>query len=303
MVRWILCGKNTAATECLEFLVERGDDVWAIGVAGDDGRDGWQRSLRGRAQQLGVRFEQPRRINAPDVVARLAAYRADALLSIQYDQILRNVLFDAIGCPCLNLHFALLPRHRGVAPIAWAVVAGDTEAGVTLHHMTEDIDAGDVIAQRVVPIAPDDTARDLYDKVSQATTALFRESYPFRPALLARRMSQNARVAVYHRSGTFDFSARRIDWTRPAAELHRWIRALVFPPLQYPETTFAGQRWAVGRLAGALWGPVSEPPGTVVAQTPEGLVIAAGDRGLVVREWVGPDDAGVPSAGVGDRFV
>ena len=121
-MRWILCGKNDAGTEALEFLVRKGDEVWAIGNRGDRGEDGWQRSFRAAAERLGVPFARPRKINAPSFVKRLAAYRADALLSIQYDQILRDPLFDAIGCPCLNLHFALLPRHRGVAPIAWAVL-------------------------------------------------------------------------------------------------------------------------------------------------------------------------------------
>jgi methionyl-tRNA formyltransferase len=110
-MRLILCGKNNAAIECLDFLIERGDEVWAVGVAGDDGKDGWQRSLRAAAERKGVRFEQPRRINDPAFVQRLAEFRADALVSIQYDQILRDVLFDHVGCPCLNLHFALLPRH------------------------------------------------------------------------------------------------------------------------------------------------------------------------------------------------
>jgi methionyl-tRNA formyltransferase len=302
-VRWILCGKNSAAAECLEYLVERGDEVWAIAIAGDDGEDGWQRSFRRRALELGVRTEQPARINAPEVVARLAAYRADALVSIQYDQILKGPLFRAVGCPCLNLHFALLPRHRGVAPIAWAVCLGDTEAGVTLHHMVEDIDAGDVIAQRAVPIGPEDTAREVYDAVSRATVELFRASYPFPPALLARRLAQDAARAAYHRAGDFDFSLRRIAWDRPAAELHAWVRAMIFPPLQFPETTLGGRRCLVARLAGGVGDPVSAPPGTVVGRTADGVVVAARDRSLVVRSLVAGDGDAAPQVAVGDRFV
>jgi methionyl-tRNA formyltransferase len=301
-MRVVLCGKNTAATECLEHLVERGDEVWALGVAGDDGADGWQRSFRRRAEALGVRFEQPRRINAPETIERLAAFAPDVLVSIQYDQILKGPLFRTIGCACLNLHFALLPRHRGVAPIAWAVMQGDAEAGVTLHHMVEDIDAGDVVAQRRVPIAPDDGARQVYEKVSAATVALFRESHPFPASLLGRRLPQDASVASYHRAGDFDFSRRAVDWTRPAAELQRWLRAMIFPPMQHPETTLGGRRLEIRRVGGVL-GPVADvAPGTVVSAGADGIVVAAADGSVVVQEMVAADGAPARVA-AGERFT
>ena len=263
-MRWVLCGKNDAAVHALAFLVGTGDDVLAVATHGDDGRDGWQCSFRAEAERLGVPCERPRRINDGASIERLAAHRADALLSIQYDQILRDPLFRGIGCPCLNLHFALLPRHRGVAPIAWAVLAGDAEAGVTLHHMVEDIDAGDVVAQRSTPIRSDDTARDVYDRVSRAAVELFTACYPFGAELLATRLQQDPRKASYHRSGDFDFSQRTVDWTRDAASLHAWLRALIFPPLQRPETALDGRRLAIDGVAGFLLGPAGAPPGTAV---------------------------------------
>jgi methionyl-tRNA formyltransferase len=307
-MKWILCGKNDAAVACLELLVERGDDVWAIGIAGDGGTDGWQRSFRSAARRLGVRFEQPARINDDDVVRRLAAFGARALISIQYDQILRGNLFRGVGCPCLNLHFSLLPRNRGVAPIAWAVLLGDRETGVTLHHMVEDIDAGDVIAQRAVPIDAEDTARDVYDAVSDAAVALFRQSYPFPPALLATRLPQDAASAAYHRAGDFDFSRRRVDWSRPAAELQRWLRAMIFPPLQHPETTAAGRLLVITRVAGSPGPAASAPPGTVVGGSSDGLEVATADGTVRIRAMQDPAAPDRTSAdvmqaiAVGDRL-
>jgi UDP-4-amino-4-deoxy-L-arabinose formyltransferase/UDP-glucuronic acid dehydrogenase (UDP-4-keto-hexauronic acid decarboxylating) len=307
-MKWILCGKNDAGVECLEFLVGHGDEVWVVGTAGDDGIDRWQRSLRRAAVRLGVRFDQPPRINDPGFVARLAAFGADALFSIQYDQILRNPLFESIGCPSLNLHFALLPRHRGVAPIAWALVEGDREAGVTLHHMIEDIDAGAVVAQRRVPIDPTDTARELYDKVSAATVTLFREQYPFPPAVLETRVAQDAARACYHRAGDFDFSHRRIDWQRPAGELHRWIRAMIFPPLQHPETVAAGRRLGVARLAAGPGAAAPAAAGTVVGRFADGIQVAAGGGTIGITEMIDPGNPATPSGeilrsiGVGDRL-
>lgn len=301
-MRVILCGKNNAAIECLEFLLERGDEVWVVGVAGDDGNDGWQRSLRSAAQRKGVRFEQPRRINDPGFVRRLTEFRADVLVSIQYDQILRDILFDSIGCPCLNLHFALLPRHRGVAPIAWAIVEGDDAAGVTLHHMVEDIDAGDVVAQRAVPIEADDTARQMYDKVSDATVALFRESHPFRKEFLTTRIAQDTSRACYHRNGDFDFSVRRIDWQRPAPELHRWIRAMIFPPMQYPEIEVPGLRMFVAKIDGAIGVHRGTSPGTVVSSSAEGVDVAVPGGLIRIRELVDPERPGVGTSSLAESI-
>jgi methionyl-tRNA formyltransferase len=288
-VRWVLCGKNDAAVRVLEFLVARGDEVFAVGVHGDGGEDGWQRSLRRAAERLGVRFAQPRRINDPAVIAELAAFGARALVSIQYDQILRGGVLRGVGCPCLNLHFSLLPRHRGAAPIAWAVLSGDREAGVTLHHMVEAIDAGDVVAQRAVPIGPEESARELYDRVSRAAGDLFEQCYPFPDTLLAGRRPQADERATYRRTGDFDFSTLRADWRRPAEELQRWLRALIFPPFQLPELRHAGRRLLLRRVGAGVGDARGAGPGTVLAREGAALEVAAAGGSLRLAELADPE--------------
>ena len=288
-MKWILCGKKDAAVECLEFLMSRGDDVWVVGTADDDGVDGWQQSLIKAAHRLGARVQQPARINAPEFIETLRDFGAAALISIQYDQILKAPLFAEIGCPCLNFHFALLPRHRGVSPIAWAIALGDAEAGVTLHHMVVDIDAGDVIAQRAVPIAQETTARELHDAISSATVELFRESYPFAPALLETRLVQDASATCYHRAGEFDFSVRAVDWMRPAAELHAWIRSMIFPPLQHPELTSKGRTLRIHAVHGAIQ-PTDSDPGTVLSVARAGVTVAAAGGSLLLTDLADEPD-------------
>jgi methionyl-tRNA formyltransferase len=308
-VRWILCGKNGAAVDCLEFLTARGDEVWAIGTRDDSGLDGWQPSLRAAAERLDVPFDQPRRINAPELVERLARFGARALISIQYDQILNARFFETIGCPCLNLHFALLPRHRGVAPIAWAILSGDREAGVTLHHMLPAIDAGDVIAQRSAPIGAEDSARDVYEKVARAATGLFRESYPFSDSLLAGRIAQDERGSSYHRAGELDFSRRQVEWSQPVLALQRWLRAMIFPPLQLPETRLGDRLLWIARVAGELGAASDAAPGTVVARRAGGIDVAADDGTVRI---IGLSDPALPELGpdvvlaairIGDRLA
>ena len=273
-MKFILCGKNDVAVRALEHMLGRGDEVWVIGTAGDDGRDGWQRSLRGAAERAGVRFDQPRRINDPAFVEGIHAFDARALVSIQYDQILRRSLLEGLPFPALNLHFSLLPRHRGVAPIAWAILSGDSEAGASLHHMEVDIDAGDLIEQRRVPIGPGDSARDVYERVCAAAGELFEECHPFADALLATRLGQSG-DASYHPGGAFDFSQREVDWDRDAGELQRWLRAMIFPPHQRPETTLGERRLVIERVGPEVGSPVDAPPGSVVASDADGFVVAA----------------------------
>src|SRR5262249_60953081 len=119
----------------LGLRAARGDEVLAIGVHGDRGEDGWQRSLRRAARRLGVPFEQPRRLSDPEWIERLAAFGARVLLSIQYDQILRGALLRGVGCPWLNLHFSLLPPDRGAAPIAWAILSRHAPAPAPPPHL------------------------------------------------------------------------------------------------------------------------------------------------------------------------
>jgi methionyl-tRNA formyltransferase len=287
-VKWILCGKNDAAVAALEHMLAQGDEVWAIGAHGDAEQDGWQRSFPKAARSLGVRFDAPRRINAPAVVDELAGFGARGLISIQYDQILKDVLFERVGCPCLNLHYALLPRHRGVAPIAWAILSGDDEAGVTLHHMVEDIDAGDLLAQARVPVGPETTGRELYDAVSDAAAALFVRSYPFPQALLETRLVQDASRASYHRAGDFDFSRRGVDWSRPAVELQRWLRAMIFPPRQHPELRHGERILGVIRVGGELGPPSEAPHGTVLELSSSGARVACGGGSILLRELSEP---------------
>ena len=186
--------------------------------------------------------------------------------------------------------------------MAWAILDGDSQAGVTLHHMVVDIDAGDVLAQRAVPIDGETTARDLYDRVSEAAARLFRDSYPFPPELLGARLAQDQSLASYHRQGDLDFSLDRIDWNRPAAELQLWLRAMIFPPFQYPRTEWDGRELRLRRIAAGVGSASDADPGTVVAVGSGEVEVAAQGGTIRVREFAELEGAGSTELVVGDRL-
>src|SRR4029453_6422290 len=116
--------------------------------------------------------------NPADVVARVAACAADFLFSFYYRRMLGAPLLAVPRRGALNLHGSLLPRYRGRAPVHWAVLHGETHTGATLHYMETTPDAGDIVMQQSVPILPDDTARDVFAKVTVAAEIVLDAALP-----------------------------------------------------------------------------------------------------------------------------
>jgi methionyl-tRNA formyltransferase len=129
----------------------------------------------------------------------------------------------------LNMHGSLLPRYRGRVPVNWAIIHGETETGATLHYMIEKPDAGDIVAQTAVPILPDDSAKDVFDKVTVAAEMTLHAALPALIAGTAPRIRQDPRRASYFGGRTPEDGV--IDWSRDAVSIHNLVRA-VAPP--YP---------------------------------------------------------------------
>ena len=135
------------------------------------------------------------------------------------------------------MHGSLLPKYRGRAPVNWAIIHGETETGATLHYMTAKPDDGDIVAQTAVPILPDDTAKEVFDKVTVAAEIALHEALPALVAGTAPRKPQDARRASY-------FGGRKpedgvIDWSQSAQTVHNLVRALS-PPYPAARTLLAG---------------------------------------------------------------
>src|SRR2546423_4522960 len=120
-------------------------------------RHEWQPSLADEARARGVPVAQPERVNDDHVLDRIRGHRPDLLLSVYYTQIFRPALLEAIDGPALNFHPSLLPRHRGTAPLIWAIVEGDALTGVSVHELTVGVDEGPLVDQKSLPIHPNDT--------------------------------------------------------------------------------------------------------------------------------------------------
>ena len=262
---------------CLDELLRLRAEIAAVVTHRDDPHENvWFRSVAARAHDAGLPVLTPADVNDPQVVERVAALGPELLLSFYFRQILTPDLLAIPSRGALNLHGSLLPRYRGRCPVNWVLVHGETETGVTLHYMEPKPDTGDIVAQRRVSIADDDTALTLNRKLADAARELVRVTFPALLAGTAPRIPQD------HARAT-TFGGRRPDdghlaWRRPARELHNLVRAVTHP---YPGafTTWADTKLLVWT---ATWvdEPVKAEPGRVAGVSPAGIVVAAGEGGL-----------------------
>jgi len=243
-------GKNRIAVECTRVVRAAGDDVvLAVLDPADDGRDTWQPSFRRAAESEGLPTFDPVDINAPSGVARVQAAKPDFVFSFQYAQILKASVISAARIATLNLHFGPLPRYQGVSTIAWALINGERATGVTLHHIHRGVDSGDIVCAAPVPIALTDTGRSLYDKCVEAGISLFAEWYGRLRGGDVPRQPQDPTRALYYNRHSLDFKEREICSSADVENIANWIRAIIFPPLQYPVTRFGGNALEVSAVS------------------------------------------------------
>ncbi len=237
---------HNVGVRCLKALLSGGIDVRLVITHEDNpGEKIWFQSVAALCSELGLNVITPADPNTPEVLAACQSTSPDYLFSFYYRQMLKGPL---LAVPCrgaFNLHGSLLPRYRGRAPVNWAVLHGEAETGASLHVMDERPDHGDLVDQCAVPILIDDTARDLFDKVTVAAEIVVARTLPklvdgsavFTPQDFTRgsyfsgRRPEDGRIPA-------DASARRI---------HDLVRA-VAPP-EYPGAFFdaMGARFLIAR--------------------------------------------------------
>jgi len=229
---------HNVGVRCLKVLLAHGVHVPLVVTHEDDPAETqWFASVRATAAEYGIPAITPRDANDPDVVARIAALHPDFLFSFYYRSMLKAPLLELPARGALNMHGSLLPRYRGRAPVNWAVLHGERETGASLHYMVAKPDAGDLVDQMAVPILPDDTAREVFDKVTLAAEITLDRVLPRLLAGTAPRIALDLAAGNYF--GGRKPEDGRIDWSQDAQRIHDLVRA-VAPPYPGATTMLAG---------------------------------------------------------------
>jgi len=224
----------------------------------------------------GVPVLQPERVRDPSFLADLRALGPDLVVVAAYGRILPRAILDLPPRGCINVHASILPRHRGAAPIPYAIMAGDRVTGVSIMAMTEEMDAGDVLLVRETPIRADDTTGTLTERLAAlGGDAIGAAIDGLHDGPLHATPQPAAGVTFAPR---IERGHARLVWARPAVELERLVRAMQPVPAAF--TTLGGRTVKVHRATLAPAGADPATPGTVIAATPGGIDVATGDGAL-----------------------
>ena len=281
-MRIVFMGSPSFAVPTLEALVEARFDLRLVVTQPDRGA-GRGRMVRPTAVKAAARAHGLPVLDfgkgdRRSVTSAVLAAKPDAVVVVAFGHILREPLLSTPPYGCINVHASLLPRWRGVSPVQYAIMHGDTWTGVTIMRMDEGVDTGPVLAERSVGIGPEDTAGELMQRLAGQGADLL---------IHTLRGLQNGRVtprpqsdvgAVYAPKLTRTLSAVR--WDRPCVTVHNQIRAL----LPWPGTsTYLGEQLLkITEARPCTMHTADREPGTVLATGPDGVVVACGEGALLL---------------------
>ena len=212
----------------LEALKRNGFTVEAVFSHHDDPEEKvWFASVADWAAKNAIPCHRPDSVNVPEWVDRIRKMAPDVIFSFYYRNLLKGEILRIPPAGAFNLHGSLLPAYRGRCPVNWVLVRGEKKTGVTLHHMVEKADAGDIVGQKEVSIDPEDSAFSLFNKLCVAAGELLDGLLPLIKEGRAPRIPQDPEKATY-------FGGRRpedgrIDWNRPVEQVYDLIRAVTEP--------------------------------------------------------------------------
>ncbi|MCX8110398.1 MAG: formyltransferase [Syntrophorhabdaceae bacterium] len=260
----VVFGYHEIGYVCLQELIDYGVEVKALFTHRDDPKEEvWFRRPVEIAEKNAIPVYTPENLKDPKWPEMIKSMAPDVIFSFYYRNMIPMDIIEIPRIGAFNLHGSLLPKYRGRAPVNWVIIAGEKKTGVTLHYMVEKPDAGDIVAQKEVDIAFDDTAKTLFLKMAYAARALMRQTLPKLDKGVFERIPQKGESSY--------FGGRRpedgiISWDKDNVSIYNLIRAVTHP---YPGafTYLDGKKlyiwWAI-----PVEGECHLRPGTVVSKDP-----------------------------------
>lgn len=281
--RIIFMGTPDFSVPALQALIDGPDEVVAV-VSQPDRPKGRGKKMAATPTKLvaeasNIPVLQPTKIKTEEFAETLRSFNPDLIIVAAYGRILPSSILDLPPLGCINIHGSLLPRHRGAAPIQWAILAGDSEAGVTIMQMDVGMDTGAMLLPAAIPVTDDETAGGLFDKLSNlGGTALLQ-------ALDLLRAEKLPPIEQDHSLATEAPPLKKedgcIDWSKPAHEIHCLIRGMDPWPTAYSFLDGKRIRFFSPHVSEST---SSQSPGSIVQADKNGLLLATGEGTLLVRE-------------------
>jgi methionyl-tRNA formyltransferase len=285
LLRLVFMGTPEFAVPSLQVLLEGKDQVVGVVTQPD------QPSGRGMvfhappvkvlAEAHHVPVFQPTKLRVPGVLEHLQAWQPDLIVVAAYGRILPTTILTLPPLGCINVHASLLPKYRGAGPIQWAIANGETETGITIMQISEQMDTGDIFLQKALPIAANDTGGSLHDKLARLGAEALREAIGLLKVGQLTARQQNEAEVTY--APLIKKEDGRIDWSLNAVIIERRVRA--FNPWPSAYTTLNGK---LLKIFAAQVEPAPRSfqaaPGTIVEVTPVSVSVATGNSVLTLLE-------------------
>lgn len=277
MTSIVFMGTPEFAVPILQQLIQTSDyDVQAVITQPDRPQGRKHRLTPSPVKQVavenGIQVLQPAKLSGSPEMDQVIAMQPDLMITAAYGQFLPTKMLNAARIAAINVHGSLLPKYRGGAPIQYAVMNGDTETGVTIMYMVKQMDAGDIIAQRKVPITKDDDSGTMFKKLSLVGRDLLMQTLPKLINGQVHPVPQEADQVVF--SPNITSAQERIDYTLPADRIDDMVRGLRPEPIG--NMIIDGLRTKIYDVT-PLDESTSLEPGKVVRVEKHALVIAGGE--------------------------
>ena len=276
-MRIVFAGTPEFAAQHLQALLDAGRQIVAVYTQPDRPAGRGQKMMPSPVKQLalqhGIAVYQPQTLRDTAAQAELAALTPDLMVVVAYGLILPQVVLDTPRLGCINSHASLLPRWRGAAPIQRAIEAGDASSGVTVMQMEAGLDTGPMLLKVTTTITAEDTGGSLHDRLATLGSQAVVEAVTKLAAGELRGEVQDDSLATYAHKLNKDEA--RLDWSRPAVEMERLVRA--FNPWPICHSTLNGEAL---KVHAAQLGEGQGAPGSVLAADKSGLTVACGEGAL-----------------------
>lgn len=281
-LRIIYAGTPDFSVPALQALIDSEHDVVAVYTQPDRGSGRGRKIKFGPVKQVAVDanlpVEQTDSLKTAEALAQLKSYRADVMIVAAYSLMLPQNVLDAPRYGCLNIHGSLLPRWRGAAPIHRAIQEGDKETGVTIMQMALGLDTGDMLTKVSCSITPSDTYHTIHDRLSSDGAIALMQTLD---SLVENKLQpevQNDALSCY--AHKLDKLQATIDWTKPAIDIDRKIRAFCGWPVAQ---TSMNNKPLKFYMSSAQPSSRDGEPGEVLAESKEGIEIATGEGSVLIQ--------------------
>ena len=280
-LRIVFMGTPQFACPTLQMLIDRGEQVVAVVTQPDRPKGRGQQTQAPPVKELAVQHAipvlQPVKVRAPEAIEDIRALAPDLMVVVAFGQILPKALLEIPRFGCINVHASLLPRYRGAAPINWAIINGESEAGVTTMQMDVGLDTGDMLVKRATPISPDDDAQSLHDRLSIIGAEAMNDTLDLLAAGKLEPEKQDDTLSNY--APMLKKEDGRIDWQLPASSVARRISGVTPWPGAY-----AFLEGKLLKLFRPAVGSGSGIPGTILAADRSGLEVACNGGSVIIKE-------------------